>query len=618
IDATSAHAGTRVVAAVPAGRSYCSWILGSNNSAKTYSALGAASNYTASQFAAGSDMKRWAPCSYEVKQVAGGTGSKYLTKQDYQTPKTPAWASAITGIPEESIKKLAEVYAKGGPITSTWSGGQQKQADGIANLFALQSLHVITKNVGTKGAAVIWHITPSVIKDSGALDVKVPHPNVNNYPNMKKAEASCTAWHTVIKMAYAEELKGNGYNAKHIPNFTKGTDTTPNVYWDDGGTKTFIKWKRDPNTGAIEETTPDANGNTFFKWVGYDEGLSPVVSGIRLMYNTGGNIFINQHENSNDSRQMLECLNLDDGSADTFCLVSFDNFMSPSVRWSDYVLPAATSWEQQDIMAPTNGTNFYIPQVITPPGESKPTWDFANELLKTYEKIDPSAAGAATDFTGGVPNKPVEGFVKDAFRVANANPASPFYGMSWDEFIEKPFLPAKPDDDTIPVPAAMAFMNNYATADKTAPFVKPNVAGYFRETHEVSTGGYGNEYCNLSTAPASPRRFQVYSPVLVWQYENRFSKWHGYLPEAQRGQPHKDLEGDRYVIEIPVYYAYQDYFMEAYGLADTDTVNREYPFTLTTTHDRYRSHSSMAENPMLRELTHRVPGRDAKGNYKQA
>ncbi|MBQ3032837.1 MAG: hypothetical protein IJD28_00530, partial [Deferribacterales bacterium] len=80
----------------------------------------------------------------------------------------------------------------------------------------------------------------------------------------------------------------------------------------------------------------------------------------------------------------------------------------------------------------------------------------------------------------------------------------------------------------------------------------------------------------------------------------------------------KDLEGHRFVVEIPVYYAYQDYFMEAYGLADTASVDKEYPYMLITTHDRYRSHSSMAENPMLRELCHYVPGRDAKGNMKQA
>ena len=98
----------------------------------------------------------------------------------------------------------------------------------------------------------------------------------------------------------------------------------------------------------------------------------------------------------------------------------------------------------------------------------------------------------------------------------------------------------------------------------------------------------------------------------MWQDENKFSMWHGYLPAEQRGQQHKDHEGDDIVLPLPVYYAYEDYFMEAYGCYDSinsaDEMNSKYPYLLTTTHDRFRSHSSMAENPLLREHSHRVPG----------
>ena len=88
--------------------------------------------------------------------------------------------------------------------------------------------------------------------------------------------------------------------------------------------------------------------------------------------------------------------------------------------------------------------------------------------------------------------------------------------------------------------------------------------------------------------------------------------WHGYRPAEQRSQQHKDHEGDDIVLPLPVYYAYEDYFMEAYGCYDSinsaDEMNSKYPYLLTTTHDRFRSHSSMAENPLLREHSHRVPG----------
>ncbi len=608
----TANTGDRKIPAVPAGRSYSSWVLGNDGSAKTYSST--TTNYTAKQLTIiNSSLKRWAPCTYDTVP-----NTKYKTKQDFKTPKTPEWASAITGVPVEAIKRLAEVYAKGGPITSTWSGGLQKQADGVISLFAIEALHVITKNVGTNGAGFLWYLNTSSKPDPKALTVAVTRTydlGSGAIPNAQKASGSCTAWHTAIKMAYAEELKAGGYDAKYIPNFKQGTKTTPDVYWDDAGTKTFIQWKRNPTTGAI--LTYDSNGHIFYDWEGRQAGQlgNEKRSGIRLMYNTGGNIFMNQHENSNDSRQMLESLksnNYEDG--ETFCLMSFDNFMTATPRWSDYVLPATTSWEQQNMITPKMGSSFYVPQVSTPPGEAKPAWDFANELLKAYEKVDSSVAGAATDFTGGVPNQTVESLVRKAFNTASTDTASPYYSMSWKEYLKNPYLPAKPNDDSLPPLTRKAVMDKYKdlTDKATSPFIKSDQK---IPTNEVTTGGYGNEFSNTDTAPKSAWRFQVYSPVLVWQYENKFSKYHGYLPENQRGQKHKDLEGDKIVLEIPLYYAYQDYFMEAYGGEDKIA---DLEFCMTTTHSRYRSHSTLAENPMLRELTHRVPGRDAKGNFKPA
>jgi anaerobic selenocysteine-containing dehydrogenase len=669
--------GTRDVPEVPAGRSYCSWILGNNTAAKKYSELGYNTNYTANQFASvvtAGDYKRWAPCSFDVNGVpvtaASAAASDYKTKQDFLKPKTPAWASAITGIPEQKIKDLAELFAKGGPVASTWSGGQQKQADGVINLFAVQALHIITKNVSTYGAGLAWNFAPSVTPDPKAVSVTVPRTFLG-IGNAIKAEASCTAWHTAIKMAYANELKANGYRAKYIPNWStarNGTITTGDgdVYWDDGGTKTFIKWDR--NSDGTIKTYPDGS-DVFFQWDGYPS--APKISGIRLMYNTGGNIFINQHENSNDSREMLEYLNLNDyEDPHSFCLVSFDNFMSPTPRWSDYVLPAATSWEQQDFITPSNGSSFYVPQVIAPPGEAKPTWDMARDLLKAYEKVDPAAAGAAADFMGGDIGNSIEKLAKAAYynssptvlgpyydpsnplyllpfssyleltsppnnpatslpytlseyygnstpRGGYYDPASPFFGKSWEEYVKNPCLSSKPDEYNEQVPGNVSVMNHYKTAVKTSPFIN-TATGDRISTNEITstTGGYGNQFANTVGAPMASLRYQVYSRVFTWQYENRFSRWHGWLPAGLRGQRHLDFENDRFVLEIPLYYAYEDYFMEAYGNTPANLTGLN--FLLTTTHDRYRSHSSLAENPMLRELTHRVPGRDARGEYKPA
>ncbi len=663
IDATVAQTGDRFVSAVPPGRSYCSWLLGDNANAKTYGALGASTNYTAKQFAAGADMPRWATCSYSA-----ASSTQYKTKQDFKTPKTPAWASAITGVPVLKIEELAERFIKNAPVLSTWSGGQQKQADGIANLYAVEALQIITKNAGATGAGFKWsnYMGPSIVKDpmitptagSGYQGIGANPPRTSDAAylaqgktymvNKQKAAASCTAWHTAIKMCYMDELKQGGYTAKYVPNWDiSGARTGDgNVYWDDGGTKTFVTWKR--NDDGTIKTYSDGTG-TYYDWEGRTgaDGSpaahtgTPRIAGIRLMYNSGGNIFLNQHENVNDSRDMLECLPLNNGDADTFCLVSFDNFMAPSPRWSDYVLPAATSWEQQDIMAPSCGNNFYIPQVITPPGESKPTWDFANDLLKTFEKIEPKAAGAATDFTGTIPNQTVEAIIKKQFQTVALIPVSQLYGKTWDEYVKNPIVPVKFDDFKDPSMGTKPAMDGYKqhVADGkllSDPYIKTSAWGsdYANcirtndalDDKPADNGtGYGNQYAITTDAPMASMRYQVYSPVLTWQYVNKFSKWHGWLygkTDAQgnslMGQQHKDIEGDRIVIEIPVYYAYEDYFMEAYGFtSQSQLTGAGLTYLLTTTHDRYRSHSSMAENPLMRELTHRVPGQDSKDHYKQ-
>lgn len=90
-----AGAGERNINEVPAGKSYCSWVLGNNSAAPTYSDT--KSNYTANQYSTiDAGFKRWAPCAYNVKGApvteSSAASSVYKTKQDYLTPKTPQWA----------------------------------------------------------------------------------------------------------------------------------------------------------------------------------------------------------------------------------------------------------------------------------------------------------------------------------------------------------------------------------------------------------------------------------------------------------------------------------------------------------------------------------------------
>ncbi len=634
-------AGNRNVPAIESGKSYASWILGNNNNAPEYSAT--TTNYTAKQYETiSTGFKRWAACSLDKP-----ANTVYRTKLDYNTPKTPAWASAISGVPEEAIKRLAEVYAKGGIVASSWSGGMQKQGEGVSSLYALQALHVITQNVSKRGTGCVWEYPSTGTADPKSISSGVIRGMINSArtmhttqiaPNLGyRATTSCISWHTAIKMAYSKELKAGGYTAQHIPNFNPASDNPiDNIYWDDGSTKTYVSYRR--NADGTMKTYTDGTG-TYYDWEGRTgtdgnggDGTpaahngTPIIAGIRMMYNPGGNSFVNQHTNSNDSKEILEALPINNGDADTFCLISIDNFLTATPRWSDYVLPATTYWEQQDMQTTHKGSTYYMPAVSTPPGESKQLWDIAVGLLRESEKIGLAPAGSADDYTGG--NKTIETFVKEAFATARQDATSPYFGKTWEQYLEDTHLAPKPDEYKVPNPNNMALMNKFLALSASDladnPFVKKTgdtATDNYVPTNEVDNpemaaghvnGGYGNEFSSMNGAPKSPLRYQAASPVMVWQYNNRFSKWHGWVPAEKRGQNQKDLDGNDFVSGLPIYYAYEDYYMDAYGGNDKLT---DLKFLLTTSHPRYRAHSSMAENPMLRELTHRVPGRDAKGKF---
>lgn len=66
-------------------------------------------------------------------------------------PKTPAWASAITGVPAETIVKLARTIAAAKPCAIYQGKGPQRHANGEQTARAIAMLAVLTGNVGISG-----------------------------------------------------------------------------------------------------------------------------------------------------------------------------------------------------------------------------------------------------------------------------------------------------------------------------------------------------------------------------------------------------------------------------------------------------------------------------------
>jgi len=96
---------------------------------------------------------------------------------------------------------------------------------------------------------------------------------------------------------------------------------------------------------------------------------------IKLIYSVAGDLF-NQAPNVRriaDAAQRLEFM------------VVHDNFMTPTARHADIVLPATTFWERNDVHTPWAGAGHYaifMKQAIEPMGECRNDFDICSELAR--------------------------------------------------------------------------------------------------------------------------------------------------------------------------------------------------------------------------------------------
>jgi EAL domain-containing protein (putative c-di-GMP-specific phosphodiesterase class I) len=122
-----------------------------------------------------------APANGHYKAYILGQGSDGIAK-------TPAWASAITGIPAERIVKLAREIGTAKPAYISQGWGPQRHANGELSSRAIAMLPILTGNVGVHGG------------NSGAREStytitieRMPLPD-----NPVKTQISCFSWTDAI------------------------------------------------------------------------------------------------------------------------------------------------------------------------------------------------------------------------------------------------------------------------------------------------------------------------------------------------------------------------------------------------------------------------------------
>ena len=105
-----------------------------------------------------------------------------------RTPKTPAWAATITGIPHTRITRLSREIALAKPAFIAQGWGPQRHANGEQSARAIAMLAILTGNVGVQGGNTGDREAPHGI----------PWPEVATGENPVKPSIPCFLWTQAI------------------------------------------------------------------------------------------------------------------------------------------------------------------------------------------------------------------------------------------------------------------------------------------------------------------------------------------------------------------------------------------------------------------------------------
>ena len=225
--------------------------------------------------------------------------------------KTPEWAGDITGIPADTIRRIAREYGTTKPAMLYQGYGMQRRAYGEQPVLGGCALAAITGNVGIPGG---WASGIALQADDGG-------PFWNVFPtgrNPVRASIPVFLWTEAI-------LRGQEMGAA---DGVVGTDRLDN--------------------------------------------------NLKLIWCVASNILINQHADTNRSARILK-----DESLVEFIAVQ-DQFMTPSAKFADLVLPACT---QLEVWGLEDGWKYgdeviLMPKVLQAPGEAKSDYQIAADLAE--------------------------------------------------------------------------------------------------------------------------------------------------------------------------------------------------------------------------------------------
>ena len=261
----------------------------------------------------------------------------YLMGEDDDIPKTPEWAEEITTIPVETIKDLAREYAKNKPAALLAGWGPTRTARGEQYSRAANVLCTITGNIGVNGGYASGFMRAYYSRETVSSD--------------KKKKTGPISSEEKKKMTQRKTPRGNPVDHGAPPR-------KDSLYKLRGG------------------TNPASSRIHFNEY--YDAILLGKKGGypadLKLAYIAAENR-LNQYCNVNKGVKALKSLEF---------IVVHEQFMTPTAKFADILLPVNTFMERNDIAVPWLGAPYYIylNKAIDSMYESKSDLEICKELAK--------------------------------------------------------------------------------------------------------------------------------------------------------------------------------------------------------------------------------------------
>ncbi len=340
--------------------------------------------------------------TYDKEYVATHTHGfaeyeKYVLGKEDGTPKTPAWASPLCGIPQWTIKALAREWAAKTTSIAHGDGGSMIRGPYSHEPARLEVLNLAMQAVGKPGRHQVKMVEWNHI---GHTTANNPLPRPKLLPNLAKAIRG--GMNDPVSQVLPHDLFAEGILSGKTINWYYRPQGLP---WDEPAAKQFEKYKYPaegcPEVHMIWADTPC--------WLGsWGDGHR----NIEAVRNPKIEFFLTQHP-----------------------------WMENGCLYSDIILPINTKLEEEDIGEDIQSGQFCLMFIegkcIEPIGESKSDFEAIAEVARKL--------GVYQEFTEG---KTDEEWMRDGFEGSGVRDM-----ISWEEFQEKGYyvVPTAPDWEQDPV-----------------------------------------------------------------------------------------------------------------------------------------------------------------------